>query len=330
MFKNKIVLITGGTGSFGQKMTEFLIKNYKPKKIIIFSRDEFKQYIMSQSFNHKSLRYFLGDVRDKDRLFLATKKVDYIIHAAALKQVPALEYNPIEAIKTNILGAQNIIECALENKVKKIIALSTDKAVNPTNLYGATKLAADKLFVAANNYAGNQKTTFSVVRYGNVGFSRGSVIPVFFKQKEKNQKYFTITDKEMTRFWITLEQSVNFTINSFERMVGGEIFVPKIPSVKVIDIAKAIDPKYKIKIIGIRPGEKLHEVLCSSEDNRQTIEFKDHYVITPAIEINSKKKYKLNKKKEKGVDVKESFVYDSGSNIKFLNVNQIKKKLTFK
>ena len=330
MFKNKIILITGGTGSFGHRMTEYLIKNHNPKKVIIYSRDEFKQDMMNKQYSDKSLRYFLGDVRDKERLFLATKNVDYIIHAAALKQVPALEYNPMEAVKTNILVAQNIIDCSLENKVKKIIALSTDKAVNPTNLYGATKLASDKLFVAANNYVGNQETTFSVVRYGNVGFSRGSVIPVFLKQKEDNQKYFTITDKKMTRFWITLDQSVNFTINCFERMIGGEIFVPKIPSVKIIDIAKAIDPKLKIKIIGIRAGEKLHEVLCSLEDNRQTIEFKDYFVITPAIEINNKKNFKLNNKKEKGLNVKRDFVYDSGSNSKFLNVDQIKKKLTNK
>jgi len=331
MFNNKTILITGGTGSFGQKMIEYLIKNYKPKKILIFSRDEYKQDLMSQSFKSDCLRYLLGDVRDKERLFFATKKVDFIIHAAALKQVPALEYNPMEAIKTNIMGAQNIIDCAIENNVSKTIALSTDKAVNPTNLYGATKLAADKLFVAANNFAGNQKVSFSVVRYGNVGFSRGSVIPVFLKQKKDKKNYFTITDKQMTRFWITLEQSVKFTAKCFERMHGAEIFVPKIPSVRVIDIATAIDPNYKMKIVGIRPGEKLHEVLCSIEDNKQTIEFKDYYVIIPAIKIKNKNKnFKINNKKEKGKLVKDGFVYDSGSNDKFMNVSNIRKKISLR
>jgi len=331
MFKNKTILITGGTGSFGQKMTEYLIKNHKPKKILIFSRDEYKQDLMSQIFQSNSLRYLLGDVRDKERLLFATKKVDFIIHAAALKQVPALEYNPMEAIKTNIMGAQNIIDSALENNVSKIIALSTDKAVNPTNLYGATKLAADKLFVAANNFAGSQKVSFSVVRYGNVGFSRGSVIPVFLKQKKDKKNYFTITDKRMTRFWITLDQSVKFTARCFERMFGGEIFVPKIPSVRVTDIATAIDPNYKMKIVGIRPGEKLHEVLCSNEDNRQTIEFKNYYVITPAIKIKNKNKnFKINNKKEKGKLVKDGFIYDSGSNNQFMNISQIKKQVSSK
>jgi len=331
MFNNKTILITGGTGSFGQKMTEYLIKNHKPKKILIFSRDEYKQDLMSQIFQSNSLRYLLGDVRDKERLLFATKKVDFIIHAAALKQVPALEYNPMEAIKTNIMGAQNIIDSALENNVSKIIALSTDKAVNPTNLYGATKLAADKLFVAANNFAGSQKVSFSVVRYGNVGFSRGSVIPVFLKQKKDKKNYFTITDKRMTRFWITLDQSVKFTARCFERMFGGEIFVPKIPSVRVTDIATAIDPNYKMKIVGIRPGEKLHEVLCSNEDNRQTIEFKNYYVITPAIKIKNKNKnFKINNKKEKGKLVKDGFIYDSGSNNQFMNISQIKKQVSSK
>ena len=286
---------------------------------------------MSQIFQSNSLRYLLGDVRDKERLLFATKKVDFIIHAAALKQVPALEYNPMEAIKTNIMGAQNIIDSALENNVSKIIALSTDKAVNPTNLYGATKLAADKLFVAANNFAGSQKVSFSVVRYGNVGFSRGSVIPVFLKQKKDKKNYFTITDKRMTRFWITLDQSVKFTARCFERMFGGEIFVPKIPSVRVTDIATAIDPNYKMKIVGIRPGEKLHEVLCSNEDNRQTIEFKNYYVITPAIKIKNKNKnFKINNKKEKGKLVKDGFIYDSGSNNQFMNISQIKKQVSSK
>ena len=329
MFNNKTILITGGTGSFGQKMTEYLIRNYKPKKILIFSRDEYKQDLMSQTFQSKNLRFLLGDVRDKERLLFATKKVDYIIHAAALKQVPALEYNPMEAIKTNIIGAQNIIDCALANDVAKIIALSTDKAVNPTNLYGATKLAADKLFVAANNFAGSQKVSFSVVRYGNVGFSRGSVIPVFLKQKKDKKNYFTITDSRMTRFWITLDQSVEFTAKCFGRMFGGEIFIPKIPSVRVVDITKAIDPKYSIKIIGIRPGEKLHEVLCSIEDNKQTIEFNDHYVIIPAIKIKNKNRdFKINNKKERGKSIKDGFIYDSGSNTHFMTVTQIKKKIS--
>lgn len=327
MFNNKSILITGGTGSFGQHLTQYLLKNYKPKKIIIFSRDEFKQDMMSKKFdNNNKLRFFLGDIRDKDRLFLATSKVDYLVHAAALKQVPALEYNPMEAVKTNVIGAQNIIDASLFNKIKKVIALSTDKAVNPVNLYGATKLASDKLFIAANNYTGDQNTVFSVVRYGNVATSRGSVLPLFFQQKKDNKNYFTITDLKMTRFWITLNESIKFTISSFERMFGGEVFIPKLPSVKIIDIARAIDKKYKIQIIGIRPGEKIHETLCCIEDSKETIEFKDHYIIKPSIIYTKRNKnYLTNLKKEKGKFVKSNFSYESGKNKHYLNVEDIKK-----
>lgn len=327
MFNNKSILITGGTGSFGQNLTQYLLKNYKPKKIIIFSRDEFKQDMMSKKFDdNNKLRFFLGDIRDKDRLILATNKVDYLVHAAALKQVPALEYNPMEAVKTNIIGAQNIIDASLFNKIKKVIALSTDKAVNPVNLYGATKLASDKLFIAANNYTGDQNTVFSVVRYGNVATSRGSVLPLFFQQKKDNKNCFTITDLKMTRFWITLNESIKFTISSFERMLGGEVFIPKLPSVKIVDIAKAIDKKYKIQIIGIRPGEKIHETLCCIEDSRETIEFKDHYIIKPSILYTKRNKnYLTNLKKEKGKFVKSNFSYDSGKNKHYLNVEDIKK-----
>lgn len=318
MFNNKSILITGGTGSFGKKYTEIILKKYKPSRIIIFSRDELKQYEMAQEYTDKCMRYFIGDVRDFQRLRKAMKDVDYVIHAAALKHVPIAEYNPMECIKTNINGAQNVIDAAIENKVKKVIALSTDKAANPVNLYGATKLASDKLFVAANNLVGSQDIQFSVVRYGNVVGSRGSVIPYFKKLIKEGAKELPITDRKMTRFFITLEDGVNFVLKNFERMQGGEIFVPKIPSMKITDMAKALAPKLSHKIIGIRPGEKLHEIMCPADDSHLTIEFEDHYVIQPTIVFAGKRNFFINNLKEKGVAVKQGFEYNSGSNIEWL------------
>ena len=320
----KNILITGGTGSFGKNLTLFLLKNYKPKKIIIFSRDELKQSQMMSELkqHHKILRFFIGDVRDYPRLKLAMRDVDYVFHAAALKHVPLAEYNPFEAVKTNILGAQNIIDASYENNVKSVLALSTDKASSPVNIYGATKLASDKLFIAANNYKGKQKTKFSVVRYGNVMGSRGSVIPVFLKLL--NHKFFPITDRRMTRFNITLEEAVNFVLNSLKRMQGGEIFVPKIPSFRVVDLAKAFDATKKIKIIGMRPGEKLHEEMVSVGDSINTIEYKNSYIICPQSEniIWNKNLHLKNKKGSK--KFKENFSYNSGSNSQFLSVNKLK------
>ena len=331
MFNNKVIFISGGTGSFGKEFVKDILKNYKPKKIIIFSRDELKQYELSQYFNNNRLRFFLGDVRDADRLMLALKGVDFVIHAAALKQVPAAEYNPTESIKTNIHGAENIIRASLANNVKKIIALSTDKAANPINLYGATKLVSDKLFIAANNIAGNQKISFSVVRYGNVAGSRGSIIPLFKEiVNSKSNKFIPITDTKMTRFWITLSEGVNFVKESFQLMKGGEIFVPKLPSVKIVDLAKAIAPKHKIKIIGIRPGEKIHEIMCPSDNAEDTIEFKKYYCIKPSIKFsNTKTNYKINNKGEKGKFVNKNFEYNSGKNKHFLKINEIKKFLNY-
>ena len=331
MFNNKVIFISGGTGSFGKEFVKDILKKYKPKKIIIFSRDELKQYELSQYFNNNRLRFFLGDVRDADRLMLALKGVDFVIHAAALKQVPAAEYNPTESIKTNIHGAENIIRASLANNVKKIIALSTDKAANPINLYGATKLVSDKLFIAANNISGNQKISFSVVRYGNVAGSRGSIIPLFKEiVNSKSNKFIPITDNKMTRFWITLSEGVDFVKESFQHMKGGEIFVPKLPSVKIVDLAKAIAPKHKIKIIGIRPGEKIHEIMCPSDNAEDTIEFKKYYCIKPSIKFsNTKTNYKINSKGEKGKFVNKNFEYNSGNNKHFLKINEIKKFLNY-
>jgi len=314
MFDNKNILITGGTGSFGKKYTELILQKYKPNKIIIYSRDELKQYEMSQDYNHKCMRYFIGDVRDSSRLKKAMKDVDFVIHAAALKHVPIAEYNPMECIKTNINGAQNVIDACIDNGVKKIIALSTDKAANPVNLYGATKLASDKLFVAANNLVGTQDTSFSVVRYGNVIGSRGSVVPYFQKLIQSGVKSLPITDIGMTRFMITLEQGVEFVLKNFERMNGGEIYVPKIPSMKIVDLAKAMAPDLPHEIVGIRPGEKLHEIMCPSDDSHLTIEFDDHYVITPTIKFTSHREYMKNKMGEKGKKVPQGFEYNSGKN----------------
>ena len=314
------ILITGGTGSFGNALTSFLQKNYKVKKIVIFSRDEFKQAQMKSKFQQKNMRFLLGDVRDIDRLKLALKEIDVVFHAAALKQVPAAEYNPMEFVKTNIHGAENVVNACISQKVKKIIALSTDKAANPINLYGATKLASDKIFVAANNLTGNQNTSFSVVRYGNVVGSRGSVVPYFKELIKKKSPYLPITDKKMTRFWLTLDQGVKFVINSLNVMKGREIFVPKIPSIKIIDLAKAMAPKFKLKLVGIRPGEKLHEIMCPSQSSHLTLEYNSFFIIFPDLDtLNSYKR--LNK--SKGKNVKLNFEYSSDKN-KFLNIQEIK------
>jgi len=318
MFNNKNILITGGTGSFGKKYTEIILSKYKPNKIIIFSRDELKQYEMAQFFNDKCMRYFIGNVRDAQRVDEAMHGVDFVIHAAALKHVPVAEYNPMECIKTNINGAENVIRAAIKNGVEKIIALSTDKAANPINLYGATKLASDKLFVAANNMVGDRKTRFSVVRYGNVTGSRGSVIPFFKKLISEGATELPITDEKMTRFLITLEDGVNFVLKNFERMYGGEIFIPKIPSMKITDLAKAIAPDLSHKIIGIRPGEKLHEIMCPSDDSHLTLEFNNHYVIKPTIQFNKVVDFSTNKLGEKGFLVEQGFEYNSGNNTEWL------------
>ena len=328
MFNNKVIFISGGTGSFGSRFLEKLLKDYKPKKIIIFSRDEYKQFLMEKLFpiiKYPCLRFFLGDIRDLERLKIAMNGVDYVVHAAALKHVPAAEYNPMEFVKTNIHGAENIIQASIHQKVKKVIALSTDKAANPINLYGATKLASDKLFIAANNIVGIKGTVFSVVRYGNVLGSRGSVVPYFDDLIKKGAKFLPITNSKMTRFWITLDHGVDFVFKSFKRMSGGETFIPKIPSVRITDLAKAMAPNLKTKIIGIRPGEKIHELMCPNEMSDQTIEFKDHYVIFPSPKnFDKKTNFFINKLKEKGKKVSENFEYDSKSNKKFLSINEIK------
>ncbi|MCK1986499.1 UDP-N-acetylglucosamine 4,6-dehydratase (inverting) [Lysinibacillus fusiformis] len=316
VLKNKTVLVTGGTGSFGKKFIHKAL-TLGAKKIIVFSRDELKQYEMKQEFTDKRLRFFIGDVRDQERLHRAFDGVDIVIHAAAMKHVDACEYNPFEAVKTNIHGAQNIIEAAIDCGVEKVIALSTDKACSPVNLYGATKLASDKLFVAANAYVGDKKTSFSVVRYGNVVGSRGSVVPFFKKVKETG--ILPVTDERMTRFWITLEQGVQFVLDNLERMHGGEIFVPKIPSMKVVDLAKAIGPECKIEIIGIRPGEKLHEAMIMEDDARHTVEFDNYYIIKPEFPWWSKKYA------EGGNELSDGFAYTSENNVDWLTIEQLKK-----
>lgn len=325
MFNGKNVLITGGTGSFGKTYTKILLETYKPNKIIIYSRDELKQYEMAQHFNASCMRYFIGDVRDKDRLIRAMRDVDFVIHAAALKQVPIAEYNPMECIKTNINGAQNVIDACLENKVKACIALSTDKACNPINLYGATKLASDKLFTAANNIAGSNNTKFSVTRYGNVVGSRGSVVPFFKKLISEGAKELPITDERMTRFWISLEDGVKFVLSNFSRMHGGEIFIPKIPSMKITDLARTIAPSAKFKIIGIRAGEKLHEIMISSDDSHLTYEFKDYYIITPSIKFanSTDRNFVQNALGEQGKKVAEGFSYRSDNNTQWASESQI-------
>ena len=328
MFNNKNILITGGTGSFGKKYTKILLENYKPNKIIIYSRDELKQYEMAQEFSSSSMRYFIGDVRDENRLNTAMNGVDFVIHAAAMKHVQIAEYNPMECIKTNIHGAQNVINASLKNRVEKVIALSTDKACNPVNLYGATKLASDKLFIAANNIAGTSPTRFSVVRYGNVVGSRGSVVPLFKKLIENGAKELPITDERMTRFWITLEDGVKFVLKNFARMQGGELFIPKIPSMKIIDLAATLAPNLPIKIIGIRPGEKLHEIMISADDTMHSLEFDDHYVIGPSIKFYDKEAdFAINRLGEKGRAVNSNFEYRSDNNTQWLNQQSLKEMM---
>ena len=328
MFKNKIFFITGGTGSFGKYFTKYLLKNSEVGKIIIFSRDELKQFNMKNDPEFlkysKKLRFFIGDIRDKDRLKYAfNQKIDYVIHAAALKQVPIAEYNPSEAIKTNINGAQNIVDLTLNNKIEKVISLSTDKAASPINLYGATKLASDKIIIAANNYS--KKTRFSVVRYGNVFASRGSVVPFFIQQKKKG--FITITDKKMTRFNISLDEAVKLVLFAIKSSVGGEIYVPKIPSYKITDLAKAIAPNVPIKIVGIRPGEKLHEEMITVADSKNTLEFDNHYIIKPNSEFYNwdLKNYLKKIKNKKYKYVNENFSYNSFNNKDYLSVVQLKK-----
>jgi UDP-N-acetylglucosamine 4,6-dehydratase len=318
IFENKVVLITGGTGSFGKKFLKIILDNHKPAKVIVYSRDELKQFEMQEQFIEfdEKIRFFVGDVRDKERLLRAFNGVDYVVHAAALKQVPAMEYNPSEAIKTNIIGAMNIIEAAIDRGVKKVIALSTDKACNPINLYGATKLCSDKLFVAANAYAPASGTRFAVVRYGNVVGSRGSVVPFFLKKRKEG--IIPITHPEMSRFWITLEQGVSFVIKNIERMKGGELFIPKIPSMNIMDLAKALAPECTTKIVGIRPGEKLHEVMISSDDARHTKEFDDYFILQPALPWWDYKNY------SEGKDVPAGFEYSSNTNTEWLKVDDIK------
>jgi UDP-N-acetylglucosamine 4,6-dehydratase/5-epimerase len=324
MLNDKSILITGGTGSFGRQFIRTVLTRYQPRRVLVYSRDELKQFEMQQEFSHESLRFLLGDVRDEARLQLAMKNVDVVIHAAALKQVPAAEYNPMECIKTNILGGQNVINAALACEVNRVVALSTDKAASPGNLYGATKLASDKLFVAANNLVGGSATRFAVVRYGNVVGSRGSVVPFFRSLVESRAAELPITDRRMTRFWITLQQGVDFVLDSLERMHGGEIFVPKIPSARVVDLAEAIAPDLKLRDIGIRPGEKLHELMVTRDDARLTIEFDDHYVIQPSISFYQHPDFRINGKGQHGQLIDTEFEYSSGSNPWFLTVPEIR------
>lgn len=322
MLNDKVVLITGGTGSFGKSFASAVLNKFKPRKLIIYSRDELKQFEMRHRFDeaaYPALRYFIGDIRDRERLYRAFDGVDVVIHAAALKQVPAAEYNPMEAIKTNVWGASNVIDAAIDRNVKRVIALSTDKAVNPVNLYGATKLCSDKLFVAANNYSGPHGTLFSVVRYGNVVGSRGSVIPFFLNARKTG--VIPVTDKRMTRFWITLDQAVAFVLRSLEMMEGGEIFVPKIPSMSLMDLAEAIAPGCEKRIVGIRPGEKLHEVMVTEDDARDTLEFPDRYVILPAAHGWSARRPRMDPESK---TCPEGFRYSSDGNKAWLSIDQLR------
>ncbi len=323
MMDGKSVLVTGGTGSFGKQFIQAVLARYRPKRVIVFSRDELKQFDMQQEFNAPEMRYFIGDVRDRDRLRIAMQGVDYVIHAAALKQVPAAEYNPMECIKTNIHGAENVIAAALDNEVEKVIALSTDKAVNPINLYGATKLASDKLFVAANNITGGHRTRFAVVRYGNVVGSRGSVVPLYQKLIREGARSLPVTDERMTRFWITLEQGVDFVFSCLELMQGGEIFVPKIPSMRITELAKCMAPHLPYHVIGIRPGEKLGEVLITEDDARHTLELKNSYIIQPVFAFWSHEPYISNGAKP----VDGGFRYASDTNHHWLDHDQMKSML---
>ena len=327
----KSILITGGTGFFGRSFVRYILEKREFKRIVIFSRDEFKQFEMQNELkfnkNFSKLRFFIGDVRDLDRLIIASKNIDIIIHAAALKHVPTAEYNPFEFVKTNIIGSENVVKASLDNGVKKIISISTDKAVSPLNLYGATKLVADKIIISANQYASKNKSIFSVVRYGNVINSRGSVIP-FFKEFIKTNKFFPITNSEMTRFWISIEDCIKFVEDTLKIMIGGEIFIPKIPSMKITELAKAIDPKLPLKEIGIRPGEKIHEIMISNDDARNTFETKDRYIIEPDFLNLTKKRSKIeNRFKEKIKKVSKDFFYSSGTNTKWLSDKDIEKTL---
>lgn len=324
MFNHRSILVTGGTGSFGKAFIKFILANYQPSRIIIYSRDELKQFEMQQEFQRPEMHFVIGDVRDADRLNTICHGVDFIVHAAALKQIPTAEQNPLECIKTNIMGAQNIINAAIQNKVEKIVALSTDKAANPTNLYGATKLAADRLFVAANNIVGDRPTRFAVVRYGNVLGSRGSVIPLFKNLLGKKVKELPITDDRMTRFWISLDHGVRFVAKSFERMQGGEIFIPKLPSASIKDIIQAMAPNIKTKVIGIRAGEKLHELMCTKDDARMTLEFPEYFMIKPGISCSFKTDYECNALGERGNHVAEDFEYSSETNPWFLTIDELR------
>ncbi len=312
MFDAKTTLITGGTGSLGKKLTQYILSNYRPKKIIIFSRDELKQYEMNAVWSDTELpiRYFLGDIRDRDRLYRAFDGVDYVIHTAALKQVPAAEYNPFEAIRTNILGAQNIVEAAIDMGIKKVIAISTDKAVSPINLYGATKLAMEKLFISANAYVGERDTSFSVVRYGNVIGSRGSIIPLFKNLIGNGKQKIPLTDERMTRFWITLDQAVQLVMTAMKEGAGGEVFIPKIPSMRIVDLIKALFPDHEYEIIGIRPGEKIHEILISEDEGRTTVDMGKEYVILPQFKFRENKLYKYSRYP----NVADGFAYRSDRN----------------
>jgi UDP-N-acetylglucosamine 4,6-dehydratase len=326
MFDGKSVLVTGGTGSFGRRFIATLLERYKPRRLIVFSRDELKQFEMQSEpvYQAPCMRFFLGDVRDHARVEQAFNGVDYVVHAAALKQVPAAEYNPFESIKTNINGAQNVITAAIANHVSRVIALSTDKACNPINLYGATKLASDKLFVAANNIASSSDTKFSVVRYGNVVGSRGSILPFFNKLIESGASTLPITDPRMTRFWLTLQEGVDFVIDAFHRMQGGEVFVPRIPSAKIVDIAEAIGPGLPHTIVGIRPGEKLHESMVPSDDAHLTLRFATHYVIRPTIVFYAPYNYQRDGKGDLGEPVEDGFEYNSATNERFLTVEELR------
>ena len=326
MFTDQSILVTGGTGSFGRTFIRTVLARQHPRRVIVFSRDELKQFEMSQlpEFADSRMRYFIGDVRDRTRLVQAMQGVDYVVHAAALKQVSAAEYNPMECIKTNIHGAENVIAAAIECNVAKVIGLSTDKAASPINLYGASKLASDKLFVAANNMVGNRDIRFAVVRYGNVVDSRGSVIPLFRRLLAQGATELPITDERMTRFWITLDQGVEFVLQSFRRMQGGELFVPKIPSSRIVDIVEALKPGTPIRIVGVRPGEKLHEVMCPRDEAHLAIEFDDHYVIQPTITFARQVRYDTNALAETGRPTAQGFEYNSGENPHFLRVPELR------
>lgn len=324
MLDNKSILVTGGTGSFGRAFIREVLKVSNPKRVVVFSRDELKQYEMGQEISAPQMRYFIGDVRDPSRLRQAMRGIDIVVHAAALKQVPAAEYNPMECIKTNVHGAENVIAAAIENEVERVLALSTDKAANPINLYGASKLVSDKLFVAANNVAGGHRTRFAVVRYGNVVGSRGSVVPLFRKLIAEGRHELPITDRRMTRFLITLQQGVDFVRDSLRRMQGGEIFVPKIPSARMTELAKAMAPELPTRVIGIRPGEKLHEVMCPLDDSHLTLEFERHFVIRPTIQFSNPVDHRTDALGERGNPVPDGFEYNSGSNPWFLSVEELR------